>query len=99
MAQSTSAVAEAARAPDPADIERAKDFTREEFVYEGEQPADALAPGTARRRALDAAVAEIEAGAEHPSVEWRREFSLLIGLERLLSQEEPHLADGTELTG
>ena len=31
-------------------------------------------------------------------MEWRREFSLLLGLERLLAQDEPHLADGTELT-
>ena len=41
-------------------------------------------PGTARRRALDAALAEIDAGHEEPSVEWRREYSLILGLERLL---------------
>ena len=33
-----------------------------------------------------------------PSVQWRRKFSLLLGLERLLSEEEPHLADGTVLS-
>src|SRR5262249_43776337 len=32
-----------------------------------------------------------------PSVAWRREYSLLVGLERLLSEEEAHLADGTLL--
>ena len=29
---------------------------------------------------------------------WRRTFSLLLGLERLLSQDEPHLADGAVLS-
>ena len=99
MADPTSAATPVASLPDPAVIERVAQFTREDFVYEGEQPAEALAPGTARRRALDAALVEIEQGAEHPSVQWRREFSLLLGLERLLAQEEPHLVDGTELTG
>ena len=56
-----------------------------------------LAPGTARRRALDDALAEIDAGREEPSVEWRREYSLMLGLERLLADDEPHLADGTTL--
>jgi hypothetical protein len=98
MAESTSAAVDAASFPSSADIERAMEFTREEFVYAGEEPSEALAAGTARRRALDAALAEIDAGAEHPSVEWRREYSLLLGLERLLSAEEPALADGTALT-
>jgi len=31
-------------------------------------------------------------------VAWRREFSLMLGLERLLSEDEPRLADGTELS-
>src|SRR5436305_5569622 len=84
--------------PDPAAIARAELFTREQFVYEGETLEDALAPGSARRRALDAAVAEIDVGADKPSIEWRRKFSLLLGLERLLSDEEPHLADGTVLS-
>jgi ribonuclease E len=99
MAQATSPAVEAAPIPDPADIERARRFTREELIYEGEQPEEALAPGTARRRSLDAALAELDSGAEHPSVQWRRDFSLPLGLERLLAQGEPHLADGTELTG
>ena len=54
--------------------------------------------GTARRGALDAALAEIEQGNKQPTVAWRRRFSLLLGLERLLSDEEPHLADGTVLS-
>ena len=84
--------------PSPAAIARAELLTRERFVYEGETLEDALAPGSARRRALDAALAEVEAGATVPSIEWRRRFSLLLGLERLLSEEEPHLADGTVLS-
>src|SRR5262249_37246714 len=29
---------------------------------------------------------------------WRRDFSLMLGLERLLSEDEPHLADGADLS-
>jgi ribonuclease E len=84
--------------PSPAAIARAELFTRERFVYEGETLEEALAPGSARRRALDAAVSEMEKGAVTPSIDWRRMFSLLLGLERLLSEDEPHLADGTVLS-
>ncbi len=84
--------------PSPAAIARAELFTRERFVYEGEMLEDALSPASARRRALDAALTEIDAGAKQPSIEWRRRFSLLLGLERLLSEDEPHLADSTVLS-
>jgi ribonuclease E len=84
--------------PTPAAIARAELFTREHFVYEGESLEDALAPGGARRAALDAAIAEIDEGHKQPSIDWRRNFSLLLGLERLLSEEEPHLADGAILS-
>src|SRR4051794_30234660 len=97
MAEPTAAAAEVVSVPAPAQIERAVRFTREPFVLEGERPADALAPGSPRRRAFDAALAEIEAGAEHPSVEWRRTWSFLLGLERLLSEDDPKLADGATL--
>src|ERR1700709_1958244 len=79
-----------------ADIERAAAFAREPFLLDGEGP-EALAPGTARRRALDAALSEIGAGAEHPSIEWRRDFSLLLGLERFPADAPPHLLDRAEL--
>ena len=49
------------------------------------------------RREL-AALAEIAAGAKTPSVEWRRDWSLMLGLERVLSEEEPKLVDGTVLS-
>ena len=84
--------------PSSDDIERASKFTREPFLAEGEDAATVLAPGTPHRRAFDAALAEIEAGAKVPSVAWRRHFSLLLGLERLLSEDEPQLVDGTVLS-
>jgi superfamily II DNA or RNA helicase len=92
----TSDVAADAAVPSSADIERAAAFAREPFLLDGEGP-EALAPGTARRRALDAALKELDEGAEHPSVRWRRDFSLLLGLERFLATEPPKLRDGAEL--
>ncbi|HEX3735354.1 MAG TPA: DEAD/DEAH box helicase family protein, partial [Solirubrobacterales bacterium] len=92
----TSDVAARAAVPSSADIERGAEFAREPFLLDGEGP-EALAPGTARRRALDAALSEIDAGAEYPSIEWRRDFSLLLGLERFLADEPPKLRDGAEL--
>jgi superfamily II DNA or RNA helicase len=97
MADTTDVAASAAEAPTASEIERVSEFARESILLDGESP-EALAPGTARRRALEAALAEIAAGAETPSVEWRRDFSLVLGLERLLSEEEPKLADGAELS-
>lgn len=92
----TSDVAAQAAVPSSADIERAAKFAREPFLLDGEGP-EALAPGTARRRALDAALKELDEGAEHPSIQWRRDFSLLLGLERFLAEEPPKLRDGAEL--
>jgi ribonuclease E len=92
----TSEVAAPAAVPSDADIERAAEFVREPFLLDGEGP-DALAPGTARRQALDTALRELDDGAEHPSIQWRRDFSLLLGLERLLAEDPPKLRDGAEL--
>ncbi|MEA2284457.1 MAG: ribonuclease [Solirubrobacteraceae bacterium] len=97
MADSTSAATAVAPIPDPSAIARAERFTHERFVHEGEDAATALAPGGGRRQALDAALAELDAGAEVPSTHWRRRYSLLLGLERLLSEDEPKLAEGTTL--
>jgi ribonuclease E len=78
--------------PSAEDLSRVEQFTREPFRdFE-------LTPGTARRRAFDAALAEIEAGREMPSVEWRQQYSLMLGLERLLLDDEPKLVDGTVLS-
>jgi ribonuclease E len=95
VADTSSALADAPVSGD--DLARAEEFARESFVLPGEDPAQALAEGTARRIALDAALAELDAGRTEPSVEWRRDYSLMLGLDRLLSEEEPHLADGTTL--
>src|SRR5690348_1389089 len=96
MADPTSVAATAL--PGDADLARAEAFTREPFVHPGEDAQTALAPGTPRRRALDAALAELAEGRKHPSTAWRREYALLLGLERVLSEEEPKLADGTTLS-
>ncbi len=100
MAESTSVARAVAPIPSPAEISRAEKLVRERFLHDGEDPAVALAAGTPRRRALDQALAELKADpkAKHPSTAWRREFSLLLGLERLLSEDEPKLADGTVLS-
>ena len=84
--------------PSPSAIKRAERLTRERFVLEGETREAALAPGSARRRALDAALLEVDAGLAFPSQEWRQEYSLLLGLERVLSDDEPKLVDGTVLS-
>ncbi len=91
-------VAAARTRPIPADqLDRVREFTREPILLDGETVSD-LTPGSARLQAVEAAVAEIEAGRETPSPEWRRRYSLLLGLERLLSADPVRLADGTELT-
>jgi len=100
MAESTSVALAVAPIPSSAEISRAEKLVRERFLHEGEDPAVALAAGSPRRLALDEALAELQADpkAKHPSTAWRREFSLLLGLERVLSEDEPKLADGTVLS-
>ncbi|MBN9623023.1 MAG: hypothetical protein J0H06_08735, partial [Actinobacteria bacterium] len=93
----TTDVAAGAAVPSSADIERASEFAREPFLLDGEGP-EALAPGTARREALDHALKEIDGGASEPSIEWRRNYSLLLGLERFLATDTPTLRDGAELS-
>jgi ribonuclease E len=98
MAESTAVAPVATSIPSSAEIARAEKLVRERFLHEGEDTAVALAAGSPRRRALDQALAELKDGAKHPSTAWRREFSLLLGLERVLSEDEPKLADGTVLS-
>jgi ribonuclease E len=81
----------------PAAALRAEAWAGEPFLHADEEPATALAPGTARRRALDEALAEIEAGRRTPSSRWRVRFALMLGLERVLSERPPRTATGTEL--
>src|ERR671937_1379107 len=80
-----------------ADALRAEAWAGEPFLREGEEPARVLAPGTSRRRALDEALAEIDAGHRFPSPQWKVRFALMLGLERVLAEQPPHLASGTEL--
>jgi ribonuclease E len=98
MAESTEVALAAASIPTSAEIARAEKLVREQFLHEGEDPAVTLISGSPRRRALDQALVELKEGAKHPSTAWRREFSLLLGLERVLSDDEPKLADGTVLS-
>jgi ribonuclease E len=76
---------------------RAEAWAGEPFIHDSEDPADVLAAGTARRRALDDALAEIEAGKRKPSPQWKVRYGLMLGLERVLDDPEPHLASGTTL--
>ncbi len=80
-----------------ADALRAHDWAGEPFLHPGEEPAQALAPGTARRLALDEALAELDAGRSAPSSSWKVRFGLMLGLERVLSSKPPTTAAGTEL--
>ena len=96
MAKTTDVAARAATELSEADLDRVREFSREPILLSGETIGD-LTPGTARRLAVDAALAELDAGREVPSFEWRRDYSLLLGLERLLDEERPHLKDGAEL--
>ena len=99
MQETTEQPTLAPEAPDglPASALQAEAWAGEPFLHPDEDPAVALAPGAARRRALDDALAEMEAGAREPTYEWRRRYALMLGLERVLSEEQPRLASGTEL--
>src|SRR5690349_24875668 len=76
---------------------RAEAWAGEPFLREGEDPAEALAEGTARRRALDDAIAEMDSGLKAPSSTWKVRYGLLLGLERVLAEPEPATAAGTAL--
>ncbi len=76
---------------------RAETWAGEPFLRDGEDPARVLAEGTARRRALDDAIAELDAGAKTPSSKWKVRYGLMLGLERILAEPEPRTAAGTSL--
>ena len=99
MQETTEQPTLAPEAPDglAASALQAEAWAGEPFLHPDEDPAVALAPETARRRALDDALAEIEAGAREPSYDWKIRYALMLGLERVLSQSPPKLASGTEL--
>src|ERR687892_2790525 len=76
---------------------RAAAWAGEAFVHPDESPAEVLAEGRARRRALDDALAEMDAGRRAPSPAWKVRYALMLGLERVLTDHPPRLASGTEL--
>ena len=76
---------------------RAEAWAGEPLLRTGESAAEVLAEGRARRKALDDALAEIEAGRRAPSSEWKARYALMLGLERVITDHPPRLASGTEL--
>ncbi|HEX4747470.1 MAG TPA: DEAD/DEAH box helicase family protein [Gaiellaceae bacterium] len=76
---------------------RAESWCGEPFLQPDEDPLQALAQGTARRSALEDALAEIEAGLATPSSRWKVRYGLMLGLERVLTEDTPRTASGTEL--
>ncbi len=76
---------------------RAQSWFGEPFLMPDEDAEQALAPGTARRAALDDALAEMEAGRASPSSRWKVRYGLMLGLERVLTEDPPRTASGTEL--
>lgn len=85
------------KVPDIKDVERVEEFIREPLVLADHAPAAVLARGTVRRRAFEEALIELDAGADEPSADWCRKYSLVFGLERILADPEPKLVDGTTL--
>ena len=76
---------------------RAEAWFGEPFLHSGEDASVALAPGTARRAALDDALAEMAAGREAPTPRWKVRYGLMLGLERVLATAAPETSTGTEL--
>jgi ribonuclease E len=76
---------------------RAEAWLGEPFLHPDEEPDVALAPGTGRRAALDDALVEMEAGRTAPSARWKVQYGLMLGLERVLTEDQPRTATGTEL--
>jgi ribonuclease E len=79
------------------DATRAEAWAGEPFLHPDEEPQVVLGSGTARRRALDDALTEIEDGHAEPSSAWKIRYALMLGLERVLSERPPKLKSGTEL--
>jgi ribonuclease E len=76
---------------------KAEAWFGEPFLHAGEDAAIALAPGTARRAALEDARSEMASGLAEPSPGWRVRYGLMLGLERVLTQDPVRTAAGTEL--
>ncbi|MGH3009414.1 MAG: DEAD/DEAH box helicase [Gaiellaceae bacterium] len=88
---------ESAADPVAAAAFRAEPWAGEPFLRDGEDLAEVLGEGAARRRALDDAIAEMDAGLKAPSSKWKVRYGLLLGLERVLAEPDPRTAGGTAL--
>ena len=97
MQNTTTTSTSSDRAPLEDAVVRAERWFGEPFLHPGEEADVALAPGTARRRALDDATEEMEAGLRSPSPGWKVRYGLMLGLERVLAAETPQTASGTTL--
>ncbi|HUG65855.1 MAG TPA: DEAD/DEAH box helicase family protein, partial [Gaiellaceae bacterium] len=76
---------------------RAESWFGEPFLQPDEDALQALAPDTARRVALDDALGEMDAGVAKPSSRWKVRYGLMLGLERVLTEDPVRTAAGTEL--
>jgi superfamily II DNA or RNA helicase len=97
MQKTTTTSTSSDRAPLEDAAARAERWYGEPFLHAGEEADVALAPGTARRRALDDATEEMDAGLRSPSPGWKVRYGLMLGLERVLAAETPQTASGTTL--
>jgi len=77
--------------------QRAERWFGEPFLQSDDDLEVALAPGTARRAALDDALAEMDAGNPEPSYRWKVKYGLMLGLERVLTESPVRTKAGTEL--
>ena len=87
LAESTSVAVWPRTVPTSADLERAATFTREPFVLRGRGRRGRARAG--QRRAASRSTPRWPSSTParaSPSIEWRRAFSLLLGLERLLER-------------
>src|SRR3954453_15352642 len=76
---------------------RVEAWCGEPLLHEGEDIAVALASGTVRRQALDAALAAMERGLPEPSFDGRRDCSVVLRLQGVPADPQPRLASGTTL--
>src|SRR5262245_24510639 len=76
---------------------QAESWFGEPFLQPDAEPLQALAPGTARRASLDDARAAMCAGLTSPSARWKVRYGLMLGLERVLTEDPARTAAGTEL--
>ncbi len=83
--------------PSDEEIGLASAWCGEPLLWDGEDPAAALAPGSWRRMAFDDAQLERQFGAPAPSAQWRSRYALALGLSRLDASGPVQLPGGVVL--